>query len=74
MKSHHSITSSSGGASCKESPCNTGDIRDLGQEDPLEYSCLENAMDKEAWRTRVHRFPKIWTGLKQHLLDHCKSK
>ena len=32
------------------------------------YSCLENARDKETWWTRVHRFPKIWTGLKQHFM------
>ena len=33
----------------------------LGQEDPLEegnplqYSCLENPMDREAWQATVHR-------------------
>ena len=40
-------------------PANTGDIRDvgliLGQEDlleegdPLQYSCLENPVDRGAW-------------------------
>ena len=36
-------------------------IRSLGQEDPLEkgmatlqYSCLENSMDREAWWATVH--------------------
>ena len=24
----------------------------------LQYSCLENAMDRGAWWTTVHRFPK----------------
>ena len=33
-------------------------VQSLGREDPLEkgmdtqYSCLENSMDKETWRTR----------------------
>ena len=26
-------------------------------------------MDKEAWQARVHRFPKIWTGLKRLPMD-----
>ena len=43
-------------------------VRYLAQEDPLVYSCLENAREKETWWTRVHRFPKIWTGLKQHFM------
>ena len=51
-----------GGVSDKEPPCNAGDVREtwawsLGQEDspggwndnPLQYSCLENFMDKGAW-------------------------
>ena len=43
----------------KNVPANTGDIRDvgliLGQEDlleegdPLQYSCLENPVDRGAW-------------------------
>ena len=45
-----------------------------GQEDPLEegmatppvlqYSCLENPMDRGAWRAAVHRVAKSWTRLK----------
>ena len=73
MKSHHTITSSpGGGASGKESPCNTGDRRDPGSIPgsgrSSGYSCLENAREKETWWTKVHRFPKIWTGLKQHFM------
>ena len=38
-------------------------VQPLGQEDPLEkengyplqYSCLENAMDRGAWWARVHQ-------------------
>ena len=44
----------------------------LGQEDslekgmasnPLQYSFLENSMDREAWRAIVHRVAKRWTRL-----------
>ena len=50
----------------KNLPANAGDTEDvgslLGQKDPLEeemttysqYSCLENAMDRGAWRATVH--------------------
>ena len=50
-----------GGASGKEPVCNAGDIRDAGSipglgrppgggnGDPLQYSCLENPMDRGAW-------------------------
>ena len=37
----------------------------LSQEDaldnPLEYSCLENSMDRGACWTMVHRVAKSWT-------------
>ena len=26
-----------------------------GHGNPLQYSCLENPMDREAWRVTVHR-------------------
>ena len=29
----------------------------------LQYSCLENPMDKGAWRAAVHGFAKSWTQL-----------
>ena len=43
----------------------------LGWEDPLEegmatqlqYSCLENSMDRGAWQATVHRSQRVWTGL-----------
>ena len=39
-------------------------VRFLGQEDPLEkYSCLENPMDREAWRAPVHGVAKSRTQL-----------
>ena len=46
-------------------------VQSLGQEDPLEegmanplqYSCLENPMDREAWRAIVHGVAKSRTRL-----------
>ena len=32
---------------------------------PLQYSCLENPMDRGSWWPEVHRVTKNWTGLKQ---------
>ena len=48
-------------------------VRALGQEDspgeedgnPLQYSCLENSMDRGARWTTVHGVTKSQTGLKQ---------
>ena len=53
---------SSGGSDYKESSCNVGDLGSspgLGQSpggghgNPLRYSCLENPMDRGAWRAAV---------------------
>ena len=52
-----------GGSDSKESACNAGDpglIPGLerspgeGNDDPLQYSCLENSMDRVACRAAVH--------------------
>ena len=54
-----------------------GDVRDAGlvprlgrspgggHGNPLQYSCLENPMDRGAPRATVHRVAKSWTQLKQ---------
>ena len=34
-----------------------------GNGNPLQYSCLENPMDIEAWRATVHGVAKSWTRL-----------
>ena len=56
--------------SLKESPCNVGDqgsILGLGRSpgegngNPLQYSCLENPMDRETWQAIVHRVSQSWT-------------
>ena len=36
-----------------------------GQSNPLQYSCLENSLDRGAWQATVHRVAKSQTGLKQ---------
>ena len=50
----------------KELTCDAGDIRDVGliswagrspgggNDNPFQYSCLDNPMDKGAWRVMVH--------------------
>ena len=56
-----------GGSDDKESVCSEGDldlIPDLGRSlgegngDSLQYSCLENPMDREAWQATVHGVTK----------------
>ena len=32
-----------------------------GHGNPLQYSCLENPMDRGAWETTVHEVAKNWT-------------
>ena len=34
-----------------------------GYGNPLQYSCLENSMDREAWQATVHRASKSWLQL-----------
>ena len=36
-----------------------------GHSNPLQYSCLENPMDRGAWWATVHRVAKSQTGLKR---------
>ena len=55
-----------GGAVVKNPPANEGDARDrdsisgsgrspeVGNGNPLQYSCLENSMDRGAWWITIH--------------------
>ena len=57
----------------KNPPANVGDVRNVssfpelrrtpggGQGTPLQYSCLENCMDRGAWWATVHRVAKSHT-------------
>ena len=44
-----------------------------GNGNPLQYSCLENSMDRGAWRTTVHRVAKSQTRLSSLSLTHSQS-
>ena len=44
-----------------------------GNGNPLQYSCLENPMDREAWWATVHRVAKSQTRLKR-LSTHTQMK
>ena len=57
----------------KNLPANAGDARDMGlilgsgrspgggDGNPLQYPCLENPMDREAWWATVLGVAKSWT-------------
>ena len=54
----------------KNPPASAGDVRDVGsipglgrspgggRGNPLQYSCLEKFMDREAWQATAHRVTK----------------
>ena len=51
----------------KESACNIGDLGLIpggGRGNPLQYSCLENSIHKEAWWATVYGVTKSQTQLK----------
>ena len=37
----------------------------VGNVNALQYSCLENAMDRGAWRATVHGVTKSWARLSE---------
>ena len=39
----------------------------------LQYSCLENSPDREAWQATVYSVTKSWTWLKQPCVYRCKT-
>ena len=59
----------------KNQPANAGDVRDFGSiprsgrplgegnGNPLQYSCLENPMERGAWQATVHGITKSRTEL-----------
>ena len=69
----------------KNPPANAGNSRDVGDVgsipglgrspeggngNPLQYSCLENPMDRGAWRTTVHGVAKSQTQLNDWALEY----
>ena len=60
----------SGGSDGKVSTCNSGDLGSIlgsrrfpgeGNGTPLQYSCMENTMDREAWWATDHGVTNNWT-------------
>ena len=56
----------------KNLPANAGDLGLIpglgrypggGQDNPLQYSCMGNPIDRGAWRVILHGVTKNWTGL-----------
>ena len=59
----------------KNPPANAGEAKDsgsipglerspgIGNGNPLQYVCLDNAMDRGAWQATVHGVAKSWTRL-----------
>ena len=38
----------------------------VGNGNPLQYSCLENSMDREAWQATVRGVTERWARLGMH--------
>ena len=71
-----------GGSDGKESAYDVGDLGSIhrsgrssgeGHGNPLQYSCLENSMDRGAWQATVHRVSKELdtTELLTRCIRHC---
>ena len=66
----------------KESACNVGDARDMGlipglgrspgrgHSKLLQYSCLENPMERGARWATVHRLQRDMTEVTEHSMQH----
>ena len=66
----------------KNLPGNAGDTRDVGwisglgrspgvgNGNSLQYSCLENSMDRGAWQATAHGATKSWTQLSTQTQTH----
>ena len=64
-------------------PANAGDVTDVGlipglgrslggvHGNPLQNSCLENPMDREAWRAIVHRVAQGWWESFENIGSGC---
>ena len=77
LKSHLKPKASQVAVGVKNMPANAGDMRDLGlipgwgrspgggQGNPLQYSCLENPMDRGVCQVTVHRVAQSQIQLKQ---------
>ena len=72
-----------GGAVVKNPPAIAGDAGDVGlvpglgrspwvgNGNPLQFSCLENPMDRGTWQATVHGVTESWTQLNTHTHTHA---
>ena len=72
-----------GGSDGKASACNVRDLGSIsesgrspgeGNDNPLQYSCLENSMDGGAWHDTVNGIAKSHTWLSNFTLYFNKKK
>ena len=59
-----------GSKKCRFSPW-VGKIPRVGNDKPPQYSCLENSMDRGAWRATVHRAKKSW--ITEYIHTHTRK-
>ena len=72
-----------GGSSGKDPTCQWGDVRDMGSVpglgrspggghgNPLQYSCLENPMDRGVWQAAAHSVTK--SDMTEHTHTHTHT-
>ena len=67
----------------KESACNTEDLGSIpgpgispreGNENPLQYSCLRNPVDRGAWLATVHGIKKSQTQMSNKYTHNMITK
>ena len=70
------------GSDGKESACSVGDLGSIpgsgespgeGNDNPLQYSCLENPMERGAWQAAVYGVAKSWTRLSDFTLSETSE-
>ena len=68
-----------GGSVVKNLPSNAGNMGSIpesgrspgeGNDNPLQYTCLENSMDREAWQATVYGVAKE-SDMTEHVCMHA---
>ena len=72
LRVHGLLLDFPGGACCKESPANVGEVGSVsgsgrcpggGNDNPLQYFCPENPVARGGWQATIHKVSKTWTWL-----------